>query len=79
MNFADQIPRRCPHIESVAAATIDVAIPIELDPVWNAHVASCEYASISQEAASVAVDDVEGVDRVWVAVVWGLQIQKNRS
>lgn len=74
MNFADEITRARPHVESVAAATVNIAIEVEFDSVGDAYVASGEHPSVGQEAAAVAFDYVEGVDGVGIAMIWGLQM-----
>ncbi len=73
MYLAYQIASCCPDVQSVTAAAVDIPVAVKLDAIGNSYVASGEDSPISQKVAAVAIDYVEGIDRMRIAVVWRLR------
>ena len=69
LDLADEHPATAPDVDAVAAAGVDVAEDVALDPVGGARVRVGEDALVRQEGGRVLPVEAEGVDRRGAAVV----------
>lgn len=75
MDLADQIPRRRPDVQPVSAAAVNITIAVELQPVWDTRIADGKHASVGEESAATPIQDVEGVNCMWLRRVWILHAE----